>query len=92
MISKGGFYNIIIGIFNKGKKAVIHVLVNGENIITKNEDNYILGCERKNFNFDVSSITVNQFIFIPDKTRISIIYECDDNQSLSGFLELRALQ
>ena len=92
MISKGGFYNIIIGIFNKGKKAVIHVLINGENIITKNEDNYILGCERKNFNFDVSSITVNQFIFIPDKTRISIIYECDDNQSLSGFLELRALQ
>ena len=92
MISKGGFYNIIIGIFNKGKKAVIHVLVNGENIVTKNEDNYILGCERKNFNFDVSSITVNQFIFIPDKTRISIIYECDDNQSLSGFLELRALQ
>ncbi len=92
MISKGGFYNIIIGIFNKGKKAVIHVLVNGENIITKNEDNYILGCERKNFNFDVSSITVNQFIFISDKTRISIIYECDDNQSLSGFLELRALQ
>ena len=92
MISKGGFYNIIIGIFNKGKKAVIHVLVNGENIITKNEDNYILGCERKNFNFDVSSITVNQFIFIPDKTRISIIYECDDNQNLCGFLELRAIQ
>ena len=93
MISKGGIYHILIGIFNKGKNAVINVLINGENVITNSELSHVINSERKNFNIDVSSITINNFIFIPDKARISIVYDCEDNnKSLYGFLELKAMK
>ena len=93
MISKGGIYNIIIGIFNKGKNAIINVLINGENVITNSELSHVINSERKNFNIDVSSIKIDDFIFIPDKARLSIVYDNEDNnKNLFGFLELKAMK
>ena len=93
MIAKGGIYHILIGILKKKKNAVINVLINGENIITNSELSHVINSERKNFNIDISSITINNFIFIPDKARISIVYDCEDNnKSLYGFLELKAIK
>jgi hypothetical protein len=89
-----GLYNISFG-FYSNKKPTVQLLVNGEPAFSAvNSNSYILnhnGGKLKSSvkNMNVTGITINEFIILPDRARLAISYSREE--SGEGFLSLKKL-
>ena len=96
IINLKGIYNIVLGIYSLNDPT-IDVYVNGENILTKNKKDLIkhelndntyelLNKEKIYFYY---GLTLNEFLYLNEKSRLSILYSGDKN--VSGFLSIKKI-
>ena len=96
IINLKGIYNIVLGIYSLNDPT-IDVYVNGENILTKNKKDLIkhelndntyelLNKEKIYFHY---GLTLNEFLYLNEKSRLSILYNGDKN--VSGFLSIKKI-
>ena len=92
LVRKKGIYLCNMGFFMKGN-AFVEVYINGEIIFTKtNNQNDFDNNKNLNNNIIKESITginINELLFLPEKSRITISYNGSDN--VTGILELKML-
>jgi hypothetical protein len=96
IINLKGIYNIVLGIYSLNDPT-IDVYVNGENILTKNKKDLIkhelndntyelLNKDKIYFYY---GLTLNEFLYLNEKSRLSILYNGDKN--VSGFLSIKKI-
>jgi hypothetical protein len=91
MIINKGVYNVKIVIFTNDKDAKITLVVNGENIITKE-----VGSQKpdykgpKNNKFSLQNVKIDEYLSINDKVRVSILFNGKSNNS-RGYLKISSV-
>ena len=96
IINLKGIYNIVLGIYSLNDPT-IDIYLNGENILTKNKKDLIkhelndntyelLNKEKIYFYY---GLTLNEFLYLNEKSRLSILYSGDKN--VSGFLSIKKI-
>ena len=91
MIINKGVYNIQVVIFTQDINSEITLVVNGENLITRRYvENYsISGKGNKNGKFVIQNLSINEFLYISDKVRVSVFYN-GDCRNTRGYLKVSA--
>ena len=92
VVKKKGIYLLSLGFFAKNN-AFIQLYVNGEVILSKNSNENNKEKE-KNLNNNIieesiTGININEFLFIQEKSRISVTYDGTDN--VKGIMMLKML-
>ena len=91
MIINKGVYNIQIVIFTNNINSEITLVVNGENLITRGYvENYsISGKGVKSGKFFLQNLTINEFLYINEKVRVSVLYN-GDSRNTKGYIKVSA--
>ena len=95
MIVNKGVYNIKIVIFTDDPDVKITLVVNGENLVTKDikivekssSIDYNMPKKRK---YALQSLKIDEFLSISDKIRVSILYNGNNNNS-KGYLKISSV-
>ncbi|KRW98756.1 hypothetical protein PPERSA_03891 [Pseudocohnilembus persalinus] len=89
MVCAPGLYEILLGFFS-AKKPSIQILVNGEPIISaaQRQDSSRFK-EHKHSQGQLTGINIREVIILPQRARVSIIYNGDYNAE--GFMQLKRL-
>jgi len=91
MIVNKGVYNIKVVIFTKDTDIKVTLLVNGENVVTKEVGIPERGeLMPKNYKFMLQSIKIDEFLSINDKVRVSILFNGKSNNS-NGYLKISSV-
>ena len=85
-IINGGIYQINLGLYYSNMKPQVQIIINNDNIITINNNNY-LNNKGKN-NKKMNSITYIDFIILQDNSKIAITFNGEEGL---GFLGLKKL-
>ena len=91
MIVNKGVYNIKIVIFTNELDTNITLVINGENLISKNKENKNrddIGLDNNKFNF--KKIEIDEIISINDKVRISILFS-GKNMNVKGYMKISTI-
>lgn len=88
-----GLYEVHMAFFSK-KKPIVQLLVNGEVVLNVvSQPNYLTTSGHKTslskHNFNVTGLSVNDFLALPSKCRVSLSFQGED--TAEGFFELRKL-
>jgi len=91
MIINKGVYNVKIVIFTNDKDVKVTLVVNGENLVTKEiESQKSDNKGPKNNKFTLQSLKIDEFLSINDKVRISILFNGKSNNS-RGYLKISSV-
>ena len=94
MIVNKGVYNIKIVIFSNELDTNVTLVINGENLVSKNNENKnrddigLLQGDNTKFNF--KKIVIDEFISINDKVRISILFS-GKSLNVKGYMKISAI-
>ena len=94
MIVNKGVYNIKIVIFSNELDTNVTLVINGENLVSKNNENKnrddigLLQGDNNKFNF--KKIVIDEFISINDKVRISILFS-GKSMNVKGYMKISAI-
>ena len=94
MIVNKGVYNIKIVIFSNEIDTNVTLVINGENLVSKNNENKnrddigLLQGDNNKFNF--KKIVIDEFISINDKVRISILFS-GKSMNVKGYMKISAI-
>ena len=94
MIVNKGVYNIKIVIFSNEIDTNVTLVINGENLVSKNNENKnrddigLLQGDNNKFNF--KKIVIDEFISIDDKVRISILFS-GKSMNVKGYMKISAI-
>ena len=94
MIVNKGVYNIKIVIFSNELDTNVTLVINGENLVSKNNENKnrddigLLQGDNTKFNF--KKIVINEFISINEKVRISILFS-GKSLNVKGYMKISAI-
>ena len=91
MIINKGVYNVKIVIFTNDKDVKITLVVNGENIVTKEIESQKPDYKgTKNNKFSLQSVKIDEYLSINDKVRVSILFNGKSNNS-TGYLKISSV-
>ena len=91
MILNKGVYNIKIVIFTSDTDIKVTLVVNGENVVSRNGgDHEVGGSNPKNNKFALQKIKIDEYITINDKIRVSILFNGRSNNS-RGYLKISSV-
>jgi hypothetical protein len=93
MILNKGVYNIKIVIFSNELDTNITLVINGENLVSKNNNQNSQNKNRENIEnkkFNFNKIEIDEIICINDKMRISILFS-GKNNNVKGYLKISSV-
>ena len=90
MIINKGVYNIKVVIFTNDKDVKITLVVNGENLVTKEVEGKKQDKGPKNNKFTLQSVKIDEFLSINDKVRVSVLFNGKSNNS-RGYLKISSI-
>ena len=90
MIVNKGVYNIKIVVFTNELNINITLVINGENIISKNLDEKNRNVIRPNNKINFRKIEIDEIISINEKVRVSILFS-GKNTNAKGFMKISTI-
>ena len=93
MILNKGVYNIKIVIFSNESDANVTLVINGENLVSKNKGQNSQDKNREiaeNNKYDINKIEIDEIICINDKVRISILFS-GKNINAKGYMKISSV-
>ena len=90
MIINKGVYNIKIVIFTNEENIDITLVINGENLVNKNNEQKNKEDIIQNSKFNFNKIYIDEIVKINDKVRISILFR-GKNINAKGFIKISAI-
>ena len=93
MILNKGVYNIKIVIFSNESDANVTLVINGENLVSKNKGQNSQDKNREiaeNNKYDFNKIEIDEIICINDKVRISILFS-GKNINAKGYMKISSV-
>ena len=87
MIINKGVYNIKVIIFTSEEDANVILVINGENLVSKKNEEKNRDNPGKNNKFNFNKICIDEIVNINDKVRVSILFS-GNNINAKGFMKI----